>query len=120
MTVKHGSLTRRSLINHLGMERFRPFSAGSHPTGKVNLNALATLQCNGLPTEGCQSQSRDDFAGQHIDSAIATAVMLFGLSSGAALATVAGVLIEVPVMRVLVGFCKRTDGWFIGAVDAKT
>ncbi len=39
---------------------------------------------------------------------VATAVMLFGLSSGAALAIVVGVLIEVPVMLMLVGFCKRT------------
>ena len=38
--------------------------------------------------------------------------MLFGLSSGAALATVVGVLIEVPVMLVLVAFCKKTEHWF--------
>jgi ACR3 family arsenite transporter len=44
--------------------------------------------------------------------AIATAVMLFGLSSGAALATVVGVLIEVPLMLALVGFCKKTKRWF--------
>ena len=44
--------------------------------------------------------------------AIAAAVMLFGLSSGAALATVVGVLIEVPVMLMLVGVCKRTTHWF--------
>jgi len=51
-------------------------------------------------------------ASNHFEVAIATAVMLFGLSSGAALATVVGVLIEVPVMLMLVGFCKRTSGWF--------
>jgi arsenite transporter len=51
-------------------------------------------------------------ASNHFEVAIATAVMLFGLSSGAALATVVGVLIEVPVMLMLVGFCKRTAGWF--------
>ena len=51
-------------------------------------------------------------ASNHFEVAIATAVMLFGLSSGAALATVVGVLIEVPVMLLLVGFCKRTAGWF--------
>jgi ACR3 family arsenite transporter len=49
-------------------------------------------------------------ASNHFEVAIATAVMLFGLSSGAALATVVGVLIEVPVMLMLVGFCKRTTG----------
>ena len=53
-------------------------------------------------------------ASNHFEVAIATAVMLFGLSSGAALATVVGVLIEVPVMLMLVGFCKKTSGWFNG------
>jgi ACR3 family arsenite transporter len=38
--------------------------------------------------------------------------MLFGLNSGAALATVVGVLIEVPLMLMLVRFCQRTKGWF--------
>jgi len=51
-------------------------------------------------------------ASNHFEVAIATAVMLFGLSSGAALATVVGVLIEVPLMLMLVGFCKRTTAWF--------
>ena len=51
-------------------------------------------------------------ASNHFEVAIATAVMLFGLSSGAALATVVGVLIEVPVMLMLVGICRRTAGWF--------
>ena len=51
-------------------------------------------------------------ASNHFEVAIATSVMLFGLSSGAALATVVGVLIEVPVMLRLVGFCKRTTHWF--------
>jgi ACR3 family arsenite transporter len=51
-------------------------------------------------------------ASNHFEVAIATAVMLFGLSSGAALATVVGVLIEVPLMLGLVGFCKRTQHWF--------
>ncbi len=51
-------------------------------------------------------------ASNHFEVAIATAVMLFGLSSGAALATVVGVLIEVPVMLLLVRICLRTRGWF--------
>ena len=51
-------------------------------------------------------------ASNHFEVAIATSVMLFGLSSGAALATVVGVLIEVPLMLALVGFCKRTKHWF--------
>ncbi len=46
-------------------------------------------------------------ASNHFEVAIATATMLFGLSSGASLATVVGVLIEVPVMLMLVWICKR-------------
>jgi ACR3 family arsenite transporter len=51
-------------------------------------------------------------ASNHFEVAIATAVMLFGLSSGAALATVVGVLIEVPVMLMLVKICLKTKRWF--------
>jgi len=51
-------------------------------------------------------------ASNHFEVAIATATMLFGLSSGAALATVVGVLIEVPVMLMLVRICLRTRHWF--------
>jgi len=46
-------------------------------------------------------------ASNHFEVAIATSTMLFGLSSGAALATVVGVLIEVPLMLILVSVCKR-------------
>jgi len=51
-------------------------------------------------------------ASNHFEVAIATATMLFGLSSGASLATVVGVLIEVPVMLMLVRICLKTTGWF--------
>ncbi|MBW1709882.1 MAG: ACR3 family arsenite efflux transporter [Deltaproteobacteria bacterium] len=51
-------------------------------------------------------------ASNHFEVAIATAVMLFGLSSGAALATVVGVLIEVPVMLMLVKICLKSQHWF--------
>ncbi|HCE52217.1 MAG TPA: arsenical-resistance protein, partial [Shewanella baltica] len=44
--------------------------------------------------------------------AVAVAISLFGLHSGAALATVVGVLIEVPVMLSLVYFANRTRHWF--------
>ncbi len=51
-------------------------------------------------------------ASNHFEVAVATATMIFGLSSGAALATVVGVLIEVPVMLMLVSVCKRTRHFF--------
>jgi ACR3 family arsenite transporter len=44
--------------------------------------------------------------------AVAVAISLYGLDSGAAFATVVGVLIEVPVMLSLVAFANRTRGWF--------
>ena len=47
-------------------------------------------------------------ASNHFEVAIATATILYGLASGAALATVVGVLIEVPVMLMLVSICKKT------------
>lgn len=53
-------------------------------------------------------------ASNHFEVAIATAVLLFGLGSGAALATVVGVLIEVPVMLLLVKLCLRGRGRFAG------
>ncbi|MEQ8459380.1 MAG: ACR3 family arsenite efflux transporter [Sandaracinaceae bacterium] len=52
--------------------------------------------------------------------AVAVAISLFGLSSGAALATVVGVLIEVPVMLSLVAFANRTRGWFPTPSTAST
>ncbi len=56
-------------------------------------------------------------ASNHFEVAIATSTMLFGLSSGAALATVVGVLIEVPVMLMLVKICLRTRHWFPQTVE---
>jgi ACR3 family arsenite transporter len=46
--------------------------------------------------------------------AVAVAISLFGLESGAALATVVGVLVEVPVMLSLVALANRTQGYFAG------
>jgi len=51
-------------------------------------------------------------ASNHFEVAIATSAILFGLSSGASLATVVGVLIEVPVMLLLVRVCLRTKHLF--------
>ncbi len=50
--------------------------------------------------------------------AVAVAISLFGLGSGAALATVVGVLVEVPVMLSLVAFSNRTQHWFPKQRDA--
>ena len=51
-------------------------------------------------------------ASNFFELAVATAIVLFGFDSGAALATVVGVLIEVPVMLAAVGVVNRTRGWY--------
>jgi arsenite transporter len=51
-------------------------------------------------------------ASNFFELAVAAAISLFGFKSGAALATVVGVLIEVPVMLVLVGIVNRSKGWY--------
>jgi len=45
--------------------------------------------------------------------AVAVAISLFGLQSGAALVTVVGVLVEVPVMLTLVAFANKSRHWFV-------
>jgi arsenite transporter len=51
-------------------------------------------------------------ASNFFELAVAVAISLFGLHSGAALATVVGVLVEVPVMLSLVAMINRTRHWF--------
>lgn len=51
-------------------------------------------------------------ASNFFELAVATAISLFGFNSGAALATVVGVLIEVPVMLTVVRIVNRTKGWY--------
>ena len=51
-------------------------------------------------------------ASNFFELAVATAIVLFGPESGAALATVVGVLVEVPVMLSICAFCNRTRTWF--------
>jgi arsenate reductase len=64
------SVLGEALLNHIGKGRIQAYSAGSHPLGRINTHALATLARHGLPTEGYRSQSWDEFADQHIDIAI--------------------------------------------------
>jgi protein-tyrosine-phosphatase len=56
------SILGEALLNSLGQGRFRAYSAGSHPGGRVNPFALELLAKNGLPTQELRSKSWDEFA----------------------------------------------------------
>jgi arsenate reductase len=56
------SVLAECLLNHLGAGRFRAFSAGSQPSGRVNPFALQALTEAGVDTNGVRSKSWDTFA----------------------------------------------------------
>ncbi len=56
------SILAEALLNRWGQGKFRGYSAGSQPTGKVNPLALDILQRHGFPTEGLRSKAWDEFA----------------------------------------------------------
>ena len=58
-------------------------------------------------------------ASNFFELAVATAIVLFGFNSGAALATVVGVLVEVPVMLSVVSITRRTKAWYERGVRAR-
>jgi len=56
------SILAETILNVRGKPNFVAFSAGSHPTGRVNPGALKTLEAANLPTAGLRSKSWDEFA----------------------------------------------------------
>jgi arsenate reductase len=56
------SILGEAIMNRSGAGRFKAFSAGSHPTGTVNPNAVALLKSLNHPTEGLRSKNWDEFA----------------------------------------------------------
>ena len=56
------SIMAESILRQVGADRFRAFSAGSHPAGRVNTFALELLARNRMPTDGLRSKNWDEFA----------------------------------------------------------
>ena len=65
------SVMGEALVNHLGAGRFRAYSAGSNPIGRINAGALATLSRHDLPAEGYTSKSWEALEGIDFDILIA-------------------------------------------------
>lgn len=65
------SVMGEALVNHLGAGRFKAYSAGSNPIGRINAGALATLARHDLPTEGYTSKSWEALGGIDFDILIA-------------------------------------------------
>ncbi|GAA5132425.1 arsenate reductase ArsC [Alloalcanivorax gelatiniphagus] len=64
------SILGEALANHLGAGRLQARSAGSHPSGQVNANALAVLERHGVPVGQPTSKSMDDLEDQGFDVVI--------------------------------------------------
>ncbi|MGA9566030.1 MAG: arsenate reductase ArsC [Candidatus Korobacteraceae bacterium] len=56
------SIMAEAILNYRGKPRFKAYSAGSHPSGKVRPEALRELEAANLPTSDAHSKSWDEFA----------------------------------------------------------
>ena len=56
-----GSYSKRTFLNHNGQNRFKTFSTCSHSKGELPTTAIQDLRENGISTDGCRSERRDEF-----------------------------------------------------------
>lgn len=61
------SILAEAYLNHIGNNKFRAYSAGSHPTGEVNPHSLETLVDQGIATDGLHSKSTTDLKDTRFD-----------------------------------------------------
>src|SRR5437588_749364 len=99
-------------------------NVGGRPAGLLVTELIKPALCSGRASSGRTAGSglKEHCcligASNFFELAVATAIVLFGPESGAALATVVGVLVEVPVMLSVCAACNRTRHWFPAPVRA--
>ncbi len=106
------SILAEALINHLGQSRLKAWSAGSHPTGQVNPQALATLSRHGWPVEGYASKSWDDLSAVAFDLLITVCDSAAGETCPAYLAPVARGHWGLPDPAAVTGHPERIEAAF--------
>ena len=113
--------TRPLLVEIQGLTSHTAFGNPRRTANGVDMNRLLLIVAVLTRRAGVRMADQDIFVnvigGLQIsepasDLAVATAIVLFGFESGAALATVVGVLIEVPVMLSVVRIVNNTKGWY--------
>src|SRR6185437_15729892 len=56
------SIMAEAIMNKKGLPNFTAYSAGSHPAGRVNPEAIREIESGGMPTDGLRSKSWDEFS----------------------------------------------------------
>ncbi len=112
------SIIGEALLNQLGTSRVKAYSAGSHPIGRVNPNALAVLKKNGIATMGFFSKSWDVLQGEPIDVVITVCDQAAGETCPAYLGAALKVYWRLPDPAVVSGSEQTVKAAFQATFDA--